>query len=121
MNQTTMNQNQSLVKVDTDKPPSLLLRVLGFILVILTWTVATVLLSVNATLEGFNITTTFVAMATGYFFGTFASSMLRSDSSVKTFSKSQANIVGCTCHCFFKNTLFYIMGTLGFGLRDADE
>ena len=100
-----MKQNQSLVKVNTDKPPSLLLLVLGFILVNLTWTVATVLLSVNSTLEGFNITTTFVAMATGYFFGTFASSMLRSDSSVKTFFKKPSKYSWLYVSLFFQNTL----------------
>ena len=101
-----------MIKVDTDKPPSLLLLALGFIVVIVTWTVSTVFLSVNSTSEGFNITTTFVAMAIGYFLGTFGSSILRSDSSIKTFFKKPSEHSWLYLALFFQNTFSSISWVL---------
>ena len=85
------------------KPPSLTLLLLLFFLVIFAWTFATIFLSVNSISEGFNITTTFVGMATGYFFGTFSSSMVRTDSSIKTFFKKPSQYSWLFFALFFQN------------------
>jgi uncharacterized membrane protein len=98
-----MKQNRTLTDADVGKTPSLTLLVLGFFLIIFTWTFATIFLSVNSISEGFNITTTFAGMATGYFFGTLSSSMVRSDSSIKTFLKKPSQYSWLFFALFFQN------------------
>ena len=68
-----------------EMPPPMYIIVFEFLLVISIWAIATILLTINGSADGFNVTTTIGGLGLGQFFGILTSTLVTADTTIKTF------------------------------------
>lgn len=68
-----------------EMPPPMYIIVFEFLLVISIWAIATIMLTINGSADGFNVTTTIGGLGLGQFFGILTSTLVTADTTIKTF------------------------------------